>query len=449
MAKDRRNKTRPTLDLDNDLSTQQPRRSGERTRVPDRSTRRTDTATPVRRTSTATPSRKRKKKKKKLSRAALVLICVIVLFVIVFLVFAAVLANYIFQAMFVTPVDKNDPITPHEYDVTPVGQQDQVAYYLFGILGEEETSDTAMLSVACHDKKQNTVNVLELPEATFIETSDAWAVDTLGAVFANPKKLDWCETCNKRVYAPEINEGETATHTVCGTQIKWKKGSAVGGLIDFVNDQLALPVDQYFLLTSESVTVLVDAVGGVDVELDSARTLNDHYYEAGVQTLSGAAAQDYVTEYDGTIEGDRVRRTRQRQVFGALLTRIYRLDAETMKEDVIEEVQDSAEAIRTEASVDTIASIVTELAAAGVKGTTVQLLPGEATVDSDGDSVYTAHKNELLNVINGAFLPYGAKITQADLLIPELVNLAPGETDQNTLDVYTVEQTGKLLVEEE
>lgn len=448
MAKDRRNKTRPSLDLDADLSAQSPRRSGERTRVPDRSSRRTEQSAP-RRESTASPSRKRKKKKKKLSRAALIIICMIVLFVIVFLVFAAVLANYIFQAMFVTPVDKNDPITPHEYDVTPVEQQDEVAYYLFGILGENEGDDTAMVSVVCHDKKKNTVNVLELPEATYIETSDAWVVDTLGAVFSNPKNLDWCETCAKRVYAPEINEGETATHTVCGSEIKWKKGSAVGGLIDFVNDQLALPVDEYFLLPSEAITVLVDAVGGVDIELDSARTLNDEYYEAGVQTLNGAAAQDYVTEYDGSISSDIVRMTRQRQVFGALLTRVYRLDAQTRLEDVVEVVQDSSDAIRTECDVDAIAAILEELAVAGVKGTTVQMLPGESTVDSDGDTVFTAHKTELLNIINTDFIPYGTKISQADLLIPELVNLSAGDTRKNTLDAYVVDQTGKLLVEDE
>lgn len=449
MAKDRRNKERPTLDLDAELSTPTTRRSGERTRVPDRSSRRTESSA-VRRESTAPSSnkRKKKKKKKKLSRAAVIIICMIVVFVIVFLVFAAVLANYIFQAMFVTDTEKNDPITPHEYDVTPVDRQDDVAYYLFGILGEETGDDTANVSVVCHDKQKNTVNVLQLPEATYIAEDDAWAVDTLGAVFSNPKNLDWCEVCNKRVYAPEINEGEIATHTVCGSEIKWKKGSAVGGLIDFVNDQLALPIDEYFLLPSEAITVLVDAVGGVDVELSEARTLGDVYYEAGVQTLGGAAAQDYVMEYDGRISGDLTRMTCQRQVLGALLTRIYRLDAETVMADVVEVVQDSSEAIRTECTQDEIAQILTELSAAGVKGTTLFVLPGEATTDSDGDAVFTAHKVELLNLINTDFIPYGAKISQADLLIPEIVNLAAGDTMKTTLDTYVVDQTGKLLVEE-
>lgn len=446
MAKDRRNKERPTLDLDAELPSQGRRRAGERTRVPDRSSRRTEETKPRRETS-GTSSRKRKKKKK-LSRAAIIIICMVAVFALVFLVFAGVLANYIFQAMFVIETEKNDPIPPHEYDVTPVDQQDDVAYYLFGILGEEEGDETALVSVVCHDKKKNTVNVLQLPEATYIETGDAWAVDTLGAVFSNPKNLDWCEVCNKRVYAPEIREGDVATHTVCGSEIKWKKGSAVGGLIDFVNDQLALPVDEYFLLSPESIAVLVDAVGGVDVDLDSPRMLNDVYYETGVRTLSGAAARDLVMEYDGWINGDLTRMKYQRQVLGALLTRVYRLDTETMQEDVVEVVQDSADAIRTECSVSELAEILTALGSAGVKGTTMYTLPGEITTDSDGDGVFTAHKTELLNLINTGFIPYGTKISQADLLIPELVNLAPGDSGKTPLSAYVVEQTGKLLVEE-
>lgn len=429
MAKDRRNKERPTLDLENET----------------RATRPVRTTTATTKPSAAKTTSKKRKKKRKHSRAAIIIRCVLVVLVLAFFIFLGVLANYIYQAMFVDDVEKVPPISPTDYDVTPVENTDKVAYYLLGVMGEDETDDTVMLSVACHDKVKKTVNVLQIPQSTYIETGDTWAVDTVGAVFANPKALDWCELCRKRVYAPEINEAEVATHTVCGTEITLKKGSSVSGLVDFVNDQLSLPVDEYFIMPLEAVGILVDSVGGVDVELGGAYTLGGNNYESGVQTLSGDAAMDYISETDGTFSGDTTRMIRQREVFGALLTRIVRLEREVVLEDVVEEVMDSAAAIRTDCSNSDMTDLLLSLSPVGMSGMTVQLLPGETTKDGDGDNVYTAHKDELLAVINGEMNPYGAAISQDDLLIPELIDSGDADTRKSTLDAFVVDQTGKLL----
>ncbi len=432
MAKDRRNKERPTLDLENET----------------RATRPTKTAVTVKKPSTAGTTSKKRKKKKKHSRAAVIIRCVLAVLVLAFFIFLGVLANYIYQAMFVDDVEKVPPISPTEYDVTPVENTDKVAYYLLGVMGEDETDDTVMLSVACHDKQKKTVNILQIPQSTYIK-GDAWAVDTVGSVFAHPKALDWCELCRKRVYAPEINEGEVATHTVCGTEITLKKGSSVSGLVDFVNDQLSLPVDEYFLMPLEAVGVLVDSVGGVDVELGGAYTLGGKTYETGVQTLSGDAAIDYISETDGTFGGDTTRMIRQREVFGALLTRIVRLERDVVLEDVVEEVMDSSAAIRTDCSNNDMTDLLLSFSPVGTSGMTVQLLPGETTKDGDGDNVYTAHKDELLSIINGEMNPYGAAISQDDLLIPELIDSGDADTRKSTLDAFVVDQTGKLLEAQE
>ena len=470
MAKDRRNKVRPTLDLESSKSSESRssanasriasnntsrNASGNRTQkkrpsVPDRSVRQVVSARKV--ASNERPSQNqpnRRRKKRKLSRAALIIRWTLAVLAVVSVVFVCVAGVKLIAPMFFPePMDKVPPIDPTQYDTTPVENEGKVAYYLVGILGEKN-NDTAMLSVVCHNKAKNTVNILQLPQATYIETADQWAVDTLGRVFKNPKALDWCDTCRKRLYEPEIEEGEKAIHRECGTEVTLKKGSAVSGLVDFVNDQLGLPVDDYFLLPQGAVTVLVDAVGGVDVQLGDHYELAGNNYEPGVQTLSGDAAADYICYTDGTVDRDVTRMLRQREVFGALLTRIFRMEDDVVAEDVVEEVMDSKSAIRTEAYTEDICELIKVLKKAGVDGMTVQLLPGEITSDSDDDTVYSVHKEELLNVLNTEFNPYGAKINASDLLIPELTNSGSSDVRKASLAESVVDQTGKLLSTDE
>ncbi len=386
-----------------------------------------------------------RRKKKRLSRAAIIIRCATAVLMVTVLVFIALLGNFVYRSMFVDDRDKNDPIEPTTYDTTPVEHEGKVAYYLVGILGREEGDKTNMLSIVCHDKANNRVQVMQLPASTYIDKADGWAVDTLGRVFANPKSLDWCEQCGKRLYEPDIVEGDTATHNTCGTQVTTKKGSAVGGLIDFVNDQLALPVDGYILLPANGMKEWVDAVGGIDVDLGAYYTLGGTSYETGVQTLPGAAVVDYLFDYSDS-SNESVRMTRQREVFGALMTRMLRMSREDLLNNVIEEVQDSDAPARTDYSVEQLTDIVTSMSGAGVGGITVCILPGEDTTDNEGDSVYSAHKSELVSLLNQSFHPVGDPIAEADVRIPEISNSQAADTKTATLNTYVPDQTGKILV---
>ncbi len=450
MAKDRRNKQRPTLDLESDVQNNLSS-TGRTSRIPDRSTRRTasyERRTAVSEQSAETDTQKpRRRRKKKLSRAALIIRWVIVVLVVTFLVFVGILANYIYNAMFLDSGEKVPSIDPTPYDVTPVENENKVAYYLVGVLGENETADTAMLSMVCHDKVKNTVNILQIPQKTYIAKGDEWKVDTAGAIFANPKALDWCEFCRKRLYEPEIEEGEKRIHIECSTEVTTKKGSSVSGVVDFVNDQLGLPVDEFFFLPQEAVTFLVDAVDGIDVNLSDYYELDDTSFDKGLQTLHGAAATDYICYTDGTMTRDTTRMVRQREVFAALLTRLFRMSDEDVEDDIIEELMSSTAAMRTECTVDEICEIYQSVKKAGVGGMTIQLLPGEVTSDADGDTVFSVHKQELLDTLNKKFNPYAAGLDAGDLLIPELTNTTPSDVREIKLNdpSVLVTQEGSLF----
>lgn len=431
MAKDRRNKTREHVNLENETKSKE--------RRPSRPTG--GETKPARERAPKT----RKTKKKKMSRAAVIIYWVMAIAILTLLVFLVVAGFWLFERFNYT-VDSQDPISPVERDVTPVDRQDKVAYYLFGLLGESPESETVLLSVVCHDKVGNTVQVMELPASTYIEKGDSWKVDTLGRVYANPKPLDWCDACKKRLYAPEITEGEKATHTACGGPVTSKKGSAIGSIVDFVNDQLSLPVDEYVMLPMQGLEVLVDGLGGADVNLPSAMMLGDVNYEAGVQTLTGAAASDYILESTGA-----ERTKRQRQVLGAVLARTQKLDAATLNDGAMEELMDSRYPIRTDLSFDDelaydeLSSFITTFKNVPLANVQVRMLPGEAAVDGDGDTVFSAHRDELLKLLNERFNPLGPAIQETDLLIPELQNTVAADTRLGTLDSVVADQVGMIL----
>lgn len=436
MAKDRRNKTRDRLDLENET-----RGKERRTSSTSRSTARTE-AKPAR----DKAAKPRKPKKRKMSRAAVIIYWVLAIAILTLLVFLIVAGFWLFER-FNYQVDKQEMISPIERDVTPVDRQDKVAYYLFGLLGENNTDETVMLSVVCHDKQNNTVSVLELPASTYLDKGDGWKVDTLGRVYANPKALDWCDACKKRLYAPEITEGETATHTVCGGPVTAKKGSAIGGIVDFVNDQLSLPIDEYFMLPTQGLEVLVDGLGGIDVELPSAMMLGDINYEPGVQTITGAAAADFILESTGA---DRTRR--QRQVLGAVLARTQKLDAAALNDGAIADLMDSEHPLRTdvthddELAYDELSELITTFKNVPLTNVRIWMIPGESAYDGEGDHVYSVHKQELLTLLNEQFNPHGLTIEMTDLTVPELQNTVAADTRHGVLgDGLVAEQVGTIL----
>ncbi len=443
MAKDRRNKAPSRLDLENEVRADKERRASRTTASP---ARRTTTSTGTARPSSSKAPNPRKKKKKKLSRAALIIYAVLAVLIVALIVTLIVGGVYLFKKLD-TQAPTRDPISPIDRDTTPIARREKVGYYLFGLLGDSYGDNTILLSVACHDKVNNTVNVLELPASTYLDTGENWKVDTLGKVYANPKALDWCDTCKKRLYTPEITEGEeSATHTECGTIVTSKKGSAIGGIVDFVNDQLGLPIDEYCILEPESLEILIDSVGGVDVELSSARMLGDINYEPGVQTLTGPAAVDFILESEGA-----QRTANQREVLGALLVRLQRMSDEDINAKVTEDLMDSEHPMRTDLSFsetlknDETTALIASFRNVALGNVTVRMLPGESTYDGEGDHVFSAHKQELLDLLNASYNPHGEPIVMTDLLIPELSNTVSADLREGTLNQYVSDQVGTIL----
>lgn len=408
--------------------------------------------------STAGVSKKAKKKKKKATAGTVIVRVLVAILVLLSLAFIGVMIFGVVSSL--SSGGNKHNVTLNTYDTTPVAQERKVSYFLVGVTGENETSAMDMLTLVCYDKKAKTVQLLQVPTDTYIGTGGAWTVSRIGNVWNNPTPLVWCETCRKQVFEPERKDGK---HTVCGTTLTEKTGSSVESLLSVFNDQYSMPVDNYFILSRETLVNMVNYAGGIDIELEKAMKIGDVSYAAGPVLLDGDKVLYYAHQYDynGTPEKDLERLTRQRKVWAALIARLSAMDEDVLYDKVISTVMSGAAPIRANndaasvakmlagihsGSTDnvTFARALTELIGSlkklDLENSAVYLLPG--TVAKQGSATYYGvSRADALALLQSKFNPYGLEMKEEHLQIPE-ISSAKGQTDtkEQKLSALTVEQ---------
>ncbi|MBR2406712.1 MAG: LCP family protein [Clostridia bacterium] len=376
----------------------------------------------------------RNKTAKKKGKGGRILTITVLVFFVLVIIFGVVLAQ-----MLKSTSQKKDTSTSdvNVYDTTPTALQNKVAYYVVGLLGEnEETGVTERLTIVCHDKKKNTLNILEVPQDTYLGDSEQWAVKKAGEVWGNPAPLDWCEFEGKRIFKAEIEEHQTAGHTV--TQ---KKGSQWYNVVSIFNEQYSLPVDGYFFLSQASFVKLVDLLGGIDVDLEAAMELGGIKYGKGVKTLDGAGALAYALQRDKGVEGDIARIVRQRKVFLALFQRLCAQSKDQLNNDTLAPLMKGSTPIRTNLSTADTVKLVLDMAKITPDKMTAQVIPGEAA-SSNANSYYSVHRAELAAVLNADFHPYDNAVTEGDLQVTELASGKEANPHRQVLSDIAVDQTG-------
>lgn len=132
---------------------------------------------------------------------------------------------------------------------------------------------------------------------------------------------------------------------------------AVGG-IDFqvqtVEAMLGVAIDHYVLIDFNGFEDLVDAVGGITIDVPEAFTTSGGVqFEAGPQTMDGERALAYARDRSGP-EGDFGRIERQQQIIRALVARSIGLDLLTSIGELLPAVEQN---VRTDLAVTEMVSI--------------------------------------------------------------------------------------------
>ncbi len=409
---------------------------------------------------TAGVKKKSQKKKKKQPVGVVIVRVLVAILASLSLVFIGVMVFGVVSS-FSSGANAHD-VDLTDYDTTPEAEEKKVSYFLVGLLGEDENAAMDMLTLVCYDKKAKAAKFLQLPADTYVGNSGAWAVTRLGNVWNNPTPLTWCETCRGRVFEPEQQDGK---HTVCDTPLTEKTGSAVESLVAVFNDQLSMPVDNYFILHRETLIKMVDLVGGIDVELESAITVDGVPYAAGKRILDGKAALYYTADHDfnNTPAKDITRLNRQRKVWTALLQRLSSMDEKALYENVVSPIMAGADPIRTNTDAQSVAKMMAGIYNGSTENMTyaeslAKLLVSFKKVDLNNATFYTMPgkiaklgtatyfgigKEACVKLLQGSFNPYGLELKEDHLMITELTASGTAvETNEQTMQALAVEQSG-------
>ncbi|MBO5415447.1 MAG: LCP family protein [Clostridia bacterium] len=99
-------------------------------------------------------------------------------------------------------------------------------------------------------------------------------------------------------------------------------------LCDFLSDSMGVDIDGYFVFTLDAFVKVVDAVGGVEIDLPFDMDYNDPYQglsihlDAGPQTLDGEAAEKFVRYRSGYVRGDLGRIDAQKLFMAAFIKKV-------------------------------------------------------------------------------------------------------------------------------
>ena len=358
------------------------------------------------------------------------------------------------------------------YTVTPDNISGNVAYYLLGITGNDTTDRLDMAAVMCYDRKKEAISILQMPVSTYVGKEAGYAANALGDIWGNPQPVPFCSAHRVKLAATDIVDG---THKDCGAKVENRTGSSSGDMIRVINQQYGLPIDNYLMIPREGLVQLIDALGGVDIQLDTKTTLSGTTYETGVQTLNGQAAVTYAVEYNftGTVASDRERMLRQRQVLAAVLQRLgggkltdlYDVDKNTgSTKGAIGRLMLSADPIRfnttsfgkarllniSEAAAnkmklsDALARFLYEIGQVPMNQITCSILPGDSTT-SGSATVCSINLTQTIELLNAQMNPYGLTLNDTTVKVTQLLpKQGTVDTATATLDTLAQPQTGAL-----
>ena len=350
-----------------------------------------------------------------------------------------------------------------EYVYTPDDIAGNVSYYLMGITGENIGDPMDMLAVMCYDRKADSVSVIQIPVSTYIDKNNGFAVDTIGDVWYNPQPDIFCSACRVRV---PVEERDGKVHATCGAELEERTGSSWLDLIRVINTQYGLPIDNYLIVPRAGLAEIIEALGGVEVELAKKATLAGESYDAGVQTLMGDAAVEYAITYNykNTAASDRERMIRQRQVWASLWQKIavselkdlYYVDELEITKGIFGRLMTGENPVRFNTTSfgkarllsidetaaadlklsDAIARFVMQMGQVPLDQVTFSILPGSA--EKNGTvSVYSISRAQVITLINEQMNAYGLYIDEDTVTAPQL-NYDPKEADLSTVTLDTV-----------
>ncbi len=262
-------------------------------------------------------------------------------------------------------------------------------------IDDEEGRDVKMtdvIMVANFDRERNQAALLQIPRDTYVGENLVYT-GKINALY------NWGYKDNSR--DPGVN---------C--------------LVETIYRQLKLQISNYVMITMEGFRKAVDAMGGIEVTIDTTIDFeNGTVLEPGTHLLDGTAA-DWFVRFRGYATADIERMNMQRYFMAALLHKLTSMSTIDMA-SILNTIYAYLE---TDLTISEIISLASEVKQLSTDAITMVRLPGEpvAKYGYYGLDVWTLHKKETAEMLNKYMRPYGDPVPETEL---ELIELQKTITD--------------------
>lgn len=230
--------------------------------------------------------------------------------------------------------------------------------------------------------------------------------------------------------------------------------NSIQRVVNAVQDNFGIPVDAYITTHCYDIVDMVDLVGGIPITLDEQIVYEaDKIIPAGETILNGTQAEWFVRYRHGFAEGDIGRVKNQRKFLAAAMEKllyIYSDEGKTKFYGYLKEVY-SNEYILTDLSIDNISKLADFASTLSLESVQVNMVPGEGAWyypsgnydKNNAQSVWSIHKQELIDMLNQYYRPYQNDMTIDESAAIELVTNHLTNYNDDTSDNLQDLQDGK------
>lgn len=218
-----------------------------------------------------------------------------------------------------------------------------------------------------------------------------------------------------------------------------KKGeSGMEKLRAHIEADFGIEIGNYVAVTTKGFRELVDAAGGVEVDVpmnmnydDDKQDLHIHL-KKGRQVLDGSAAEQFVRYRKGYKQGDLGRLDAQKMFLAAFAKKLKSFSALELSSRILPVIKQPD--FLTDLSIYDMIKLAGSAKQVNLSDVKIYTMPGEAYTSEDGTAYYSVHKKELLDILNADFVPSGVALEPDDLEIVQKANSEKSQTNSSSFE---------------
>lgn len=253
-----------------------------------------------------------------------------------------------------------------------------------------------------HQRKPNVYNILVYGRDKVAYNSDTIIVVNLDA--AN-KKINILHVPRDTVYIDDNGRSHKINYAYSSGQRE--------GLMKEIQQLLGIRIDKYVNISTDGFRAVVDAVGGVEMDVPEDMHYIDPYQDlvidikAGHQVLNGEKAEGFVRYRSGYADADLGRIKAQKQFMAEFIKTLLKPSNITRLSEI---AQTAFDYIGTDLTRDELIYIALQGASIGLSDATFYTIPGE-----NYGANFAMYREEAAELMNNCFNVYTTPITPDDL----------------------------------